>query len=163
MDLSVGQEQTAAGFRIVATNHTSFTVSQLDRSIHFFETVLGFRTTSRAGRDPATIATITGVPDADVEIAYLRAHDHTVELIEYRGPSDRILMRGRPCDTGAAHIAFDVEGIEAAVAAAELHGFGRLSPEVVVARTGGPNAGAKVIYLRDGDGVTIEFIERSQA
>jgi catechol 2,3-dioxygenase-like lactoylglutathione lyase family enzyme len=149
-------------FRVLGTNHTSFTVSRLDRSIPFFEKVLGFATTSRAERDPATIALITGVPGAQVEIAYLTGRDHTVELIEYRGPSDRMLVHQRPCDTGAAHLAFDVEGIEAALAAAEAHGFRCLSPEVVVARAGGPNAGAKVVYLRDGDGVTIELIERPQ-
>jgi catechol 2,3-dioxygenase-like lactoylglutathione lyase family enzyme len=150
----------ARDYRILGTNHTSFTVSDLDRSCRFFEQVLGFTTTSKGPRDPGSISAITGVPGADVLIAYLVGAGHTVELIEYRGPDDRALLRSRPCDTGAAHIAFDVEGVEAAVAAAGRHGFAPLSSEVVVNRIGGPNAGARVVYLRDADGVTVEFIER---
>lgn len=62
--------------------------------------------------------------------------------------------------TGAVCRAFDVEGTQASVAVVERHGLTGLSPQVVVARTGGPNAGAPVVSLRAGDGVTIEFIER---
>lgn len=147
-------------YRILGTNHTGLTVSDLERSCRFFEEVFGFTTVSKGPRDPATISTITGVPGADVLIAYLQGPGHTVELIEYLGPSDRSLIQSRPCDTGAAHIAFDVRGIEAAIAAAGRYGFNPLSPEAVVNRYGGPNAGARVVYLRHPDGITIELIER---
>ena len=71
---------------ITATNHTSFTVADLDRAIALFRDGLGFALTSRAGRDPRSIQTITGVAGAEVEIAYLRRPDHTVELIAYSAP-----------------------------------------------------------------------------
>ena len=42
-------------FNILATNHTSFTVSNLDRTVAFFRDALGFEVTSKAPRNPALI------------------------------------------------------------------------------------------------------------
>jgi len=39
-------------YRVLGTNHTSFTVSSLDRAIGFFRDCLGFRVLNRAPRDP---------------------------------------------------------------------------------------------------------------
>jgi catechol 2,3-dioxygenase-like lactoylglutathione lyase family enzyme len=145
-------------YTIIGTNHTSFTVSSLDRSTAFFVECLGFVQTSRAGRDPRLIETIVGVPGADIEVAYLATRDHVVELIEYLSPDDRKKGILRACDAGFAHLAFDVLGMDELIEAARKHGFKPLSPPVVTG-SGGPNAGRRVCYLRDQDGVTIELIE----
>jgi catechol 2,3-dioxygenase-like lactoylglutathione lyase family enzyme len=149
----------AMGFRILSTNHTSFTVSSLDRSVAFFRDCLGFQVVSRAPRDPAIIRQVTGVAGADMEIAYLRGPGHALELIEYKAPADKGRVQARPCDTGFAHVAFDVDDVDAAVAAAEKHGVRPINPPVAI--NAGPNKGRKVVYLRDWDGVTIEFIGAS--
>jgi catechol 2,3-dioxygenase-like lactoylglutathione lyase family enzyme len=144
---------------ISATNHTSFTVESLDRAIALFRDGLGFELTSRAGRDPASIQTITGVPGAEVEIAYLRRPDHTVELIEYSAPADRRTVEARPCDVGFAHIAFDVTDLDGVIAHLAPYGAVPISPPYVNKR-GGPNAGVRVSYLTTPDKVTVELIER---
>jgi len=54
---------------LLSTNHTSFTVRNLDETLPFFVEVLGFQVTSRDTRDPNVIEAITGVPGAEVEIA----------------------------------------------------------------------------------------------
>lgn len=144
---------------ITATNHTSFTVADLDRAVALFRDGLDFVLTSRAGRDPASIQTITGVAGAEVEIAYLSRADHTVELIEYNGPADRSIVDTRPCDVGFAHIAFDVRDIDAVIAHLAPFGAAPISPPYVN-KAGGPNAGVRVSYLRTPDRVTIELIER---
>jgi len=145
------------GFRVVGTNHTSFTVSSLDRSIGFFRDCLGFELISRAPRDPAIVSRITGVPGADMEIAFLRGPGHTIELIQYKGPAQRGRIEARPCDTGFAHVAFNVDNVEAAVAAAKPYQVEAIAPPVAI--NAGPNKGRKVVYLRDWDGVTVELIE----
>ena len=145
------------GFRVLGTNHTSFTVSSLDRSIGFFRDCLGFELISRGPRDPALVSQITGVPGADVEIAYLRGPGHALELIEYKGPAARGRVEARPCDTGFAHVAFNVDDAEAAVAAAKPYDVRPIAPPVAI--NAGPNKGRKVVYLRDPDGVTVELIE----
>ncbi len=145
-------------FKILGTNHTSFTVSDLDWSLSFFRDILGFEVTSKAPRDPRAIQHITGVEDAEVMIAYVRAPGHSVELIQYLRPDRRAGPHPRPCDAGFAHLAFDVDNIEAAVTAAEDYGVRPIAATYVT--DAGPNAGAKVVYLRDPDGITIEFIQK---
>jgi catechol 2,3-dioxygenase-like lactoylglutathione lyase family enzyme len=148
-----------AEFEILSTNHTSFTVSNLERTLAFFRDGLGFEVTSRAPRDPQIIERIVGVKGADIEVAYVRGPGHSIELIEYKGPRDKGKVEARPCDTGFAHIAFDVRNLEAAVAAAARHGVTPVAPPVTLTQ-GGPNAGSKIVYLRDRDGIAIEFIEK---
>lgn len=144
-------------FKVLGTNHTSFTVSNLDRTVGFFRDCLGFELVSKAPRDPALVSRITGVEGADTMIAFLKAPGHTLELIEYRAPATKGAVTARPCDTGFAHVAFNVDDVAAAVAAAERYGVKPIAPPVTIDQ--GPNKGRKVVYLRDWDGVTIEFIE----
>lgn len=144
-------------FQITSTNHTSFTVSDLDRTLGFFRDCLGFEVTSKAPRDPRLVEKITGVAGADMVIAFVRAPDHSIELIEYRGPDGRGKVESRPCDTGFAHIAFNVAGIDAALEAAARYQVVPIAPPVAI--DAGPNKGRRVVYLRDPDGITIEFIE----
>jgi len=145
------------GFRVLGTNHTSFTVSSLDRSVGFFRDCLKFELISRAPRDPALVQKITGVEGADVEIAFLKGPGHTVELIEYKAPANKGRVETRPCDTGFAHLALNVDDADAAVAEAALYQVKAISAPVPI--NAGPNKGRKVVYLRDWDGVTFEFIE----
>jgi catechol 2,3-dioxygenase-like lactoylglutathione lyase family enzyme len=151
-------EEAMSEFKVLATNHTSFTVSDLDRSVAFFRDALGFEVTSRAPRDPKLIQSITGIEGADLEIAYVRGPGHSLELIEYQAPSDKGKVESRPCDTGFAHIAYDVDNIDAAVAASAPFDVLPIGDITVIDK--GPNAGGRVCYLRDPDGVTIEYIEK---
>jgi catechol 2,3-dioxygenase-like lactoylglutathione lyase family enzyme len=144
-------------FRVLGTNHTSFTVSNLDRTVAFWRDCLGFELVSKAPRDPALVSRITGVAGADMVIAFLKAPGHTIELIEYRAPASKGAVKARPCDTGFAHLAFNVDDAAAAVAAVERYGVKPVSAPVTIDQ--GPNKGRKVVYVRDWDGVTIEFIE----
>lgn len=145
------------GFRITGTNHTSFTVSNLDRAVGLFRDGLGFEVTSKAPRDVRLTERITGVPGADLMIAFVRAPGHSIELIEYRAPAGKGRVDARPCDTGFAHIAFDVDDVDAALAAVAPHGVQPISPPVTIDQ--GPNKGRRVVYTRDPDGITIELIE----
>jgi catechol 2,3-dioxygenase-like lactoylglutathione lyase family enzyme len=145
-------------FPLLSTNHTSFTVRNLDETLPFFTEVLGFEVTSRDTRDPKVIAAITGVPGAEVEVAYLQVHDHTLELIEYKAPSNRADQVLSPCDVGFAHVAFDVTDIHEVIARAADFGVYPIGPPVVNTR-GGPNQGTLVSYLRMSDGVTVELIQ----
>lgn len=143
-------------FRVLSANHTSFTVSSLERTLAFFTECLGFQLLSRAPRDPKIVERITGVEGADMEIAFVRGPGQVVELIEYKAPASKGRVNSRPCDTGFAHLALDVDDVDAAVAAAVPYGVMAINPPITIDR--GPNKGRKVVYLRDPDGVTLEFI-----
>jgi catechol 2,3-dioxygenase-like lactoylglutathione lyase family enzyme len=144
-------------FRVLGTNHTSFTVSDLERSIGFFRDCLRFEVISKAPRDPAIVSRVTGVEGAEMTIAFIKAPGHTLELIEYRAPASKGKVEARPCDTGFAHVAFNVDDADAAVAEVARFGVKPIAPPVTIDQ--GPNKGRKVCYLRDWDGVTIELIE----
>ena len=150
-----------SGFKVLATNHTSFTVSDLDRTLAFFRDGLGFEVTSKAPRDPALIQAITGVEGAELQISYVRGPRHSLELIQYDSPADKGKVISRPCDTGFAHVAYDVDDIDAAIATAANYEVWPIGQVTVIDK--GPNAGSRVCYLRDPDGVTIEFIEKANA
>ena len=82
-----------------------------------------------------------------------------MEFIQYHAPKGRERVQSRPCDTGFTHIAFDVDDIDAAIGACASHGV--LPIGVPVPVDNGPNKGGRVVYTRDPDDVTIEFIEKS--
>jgi glyoxylase I family protein len=145
-------------FRILAADHTGITVSNLERSLSFWRDVLGFELSHRAHQTGDLAAQITGVAGAEILIAVLKAPGHKIELLEYRGPADRQQQNDRrPCDLGAAHIALAVDNLDAVlerIAAAGWTAAGE--PQTL---TIGPNAGKRVIYVRDPDGTTIEFMQ----
>lgn len=143
---------------VVSTNHTSFTVSDLERSLPFWREVIGLELISLEPRDPALIERVVGVEGAEVMVAYLRGHGHTLELIEYTAPAEREHLRPRPCDVGFAHVAYDVDDLDAVLEAAATHGVAPINPPASIDK--GPNAGLRVVYARDPDGITIEFIEK---
>ena len=146
-------------FQVLSTNHTSFTVSDLDRTVAFYRDALGFEVTSKAPRNPDIVSRVTGIPGTEMMIAYVRGPGHSLELIEYLGPKEgRGRVRSLPCDVGFAHVAFDVDDIDAAVAAAAQHDVNVIGEVAVIDQ--GPNTGGKVAYLRDWDGCTVEFIQK---
>ena len=83
-------------FKVVGTNHTSFTVSNLERTLGLFRDGLGFEVTSKAPRDPKLSSQITGVPGAALLIAFVRAPGHMIELIEYTAPAEKGRVVSRP-------------------------------------------------------------------
>jgi catechol 2,3-dioxygenase-like lactoylglutathione lyase family enzyme len=146
-------------FSILSFNHTAFTVSDLDRIIPFFCDLLGFELTSRAPRDGRLIGRMTAIEGVEVEIAYVNGPGHRIELIQYKAPADRGIVVPRLCDAGAAHVALNVTGIEALVAASAAYGFTPVGEIIEI--DAGPNRGSRVVYLRGPDGITVEYIQQA--
>jgi catechol 2,3-dioxygenase-like lactoylglutathione lyase family enzyme len=146
-----------ASFAIQGFNHTGMIVTDLDRAIGFFRDLLGFEVLSRAPRDPALIGRLTGLPAPRIEIAYLQGPGHRVELIRYATDGIRNVDQPRVYDDGAAHIALDVDDIDAAVAAAADHGV--LPVGEIITIDAGPNQGRKMVYLQSAYGLSLEFIQ----
>lgn len=140
---------------IIETNHMSFTVSNLDRSIRFYEGLLGLQTVSVAGRDPAFSARVTGIPGAVLRIAYLRVANCAVELIQYLSP-EGVKIDTRSCNVGSSHICFVVDDFDDLVERlrqAQVVFAGE--PSIVPA---GPNKGRAVLYFEDPDSNTVEIL-----
>ncbi len=145
-------------FRIIAADHTGITVSNLERSLDFWRDVLGFELSHRAHQKGEMAEQITGVREAELLLAVLKTPGHKIELLEYRAPANRKQqVHLRPCDVGSAHVAFVVDDLDAVlerIAASRWKAAGK--PQML---TVGPNAGRRVVYVRDPDGTTIEFMQ----
>ncbi len=145
-------------FRILAADHTGITVSNLERSLAFWRDVLGFELSHRAHQAGELAEEITGVPDAEISLAVLKAPGHKIELLQYLAPANRRQHNElRPCDVGSVHVALTVDNLDAVLEKIAASGWkaGR-KPQTL---TTGPNAGKRVIYVRDPDGTTIEFMQ----
>lgn len=145
-------------FRIIAADHTGITVTNLERSLAFWRDVLGFELSHRAHQKGELAAEITGVPGAEIQLAVLKTPTgHRIELLEYLAPADRKHIEPRPCDVGSVHIALTVDDLDAVLSAIAPFGW-KIAGEPQTL-TSGPNAGRRVVYVGDGDGTTIEFMQ----
>lgn len=145
-------------FHIIAADHTGITVSNLERSLAFWRDVLGLELSHRAHQTGELAAEITGVAGAEIQLAVLKTPTgHKIELLEYLAPAERKHFQPRPCDVGSAHMALTVDNLEALLGAIEPFGWKAAgAPQTL--RTG-PNTGKRVVYVRDPDGTTIEFMQ----
>jgi glyoxylase I family protein len=150
---------SATPFRIIAPDHTGFTVANLDRSLSFWCDVLGFELSHRAHQTGDLAREITGVPGAEISLAVLKAPGHKIELLEYHAPADRKRVDLRPCDVGSVHVALTVDDLDAVLDAIAASGW-KAAGKPQTLRTG-PNAGKRVVYVHDPDGTTIELMQRS--
>lgn len=145
-------------FRVLAADHTGITVSDVERSLLFWCDVLGFELSHRAHQKGELAEQITGVAGAEILIAVVKAPGHKIELLQYRAPADRQTERDvQPCDLGHAHVALTVDNLDEVLETIAASGWKAAgAPQTL---TVGPNAGKRVIYVRDPDGTTIEFMQ----
>ena len=145
-------------FRILGADHTGITVENLERSLAFWRDVLGFELSHTAHQTGELAREITGVVGAEIKLAVLKAlGGHKIELLEYLAPSDRKHVDLRPCDVGSAHVALLVDDLDAVLNAIAASGW-KAAGKPQTLKTG-PNAGKRVVYVRDPDGTTIEFMQ----
>ena len=145
-------------FRIIAADHSGITVSNVERSLGFWRDVLGFELSHTAHQTGELAQEITGVEGAEIKLAVLRTPGgHKIELLEYLAPADRKSANLRPCDVGSVHVALLVHDLDAVlerIAASDWKAAGK--PQRLQS---GPNAGKRVVYVRDPDGTTIELMQ----
>ena len=145
--------------KIIGAEHTSFTVSNLDRSLEFYVDWLGLEVLHiRPEIKNRYFREIVGFPEGVIRGAFLRipGTDHRLELFEYLEP------RGTPADVrtnnpGSAHLAFFVEDVRAAYRELTAKGVRFRSPPVDLDE--GPNVGGVSVYMLDPDGITLELFQ----
>ncbi len=148
---------TTAPFHIIAADHTGFTVANLERSVAFWQAVLGFELSHRTHQTGELASEITGVPGAEISLAVLKGYGHKIELLEYHAPADRKHVDLRPCDVGSVHVALIVDDLDTLLSMITASGW-KAAGKPQTLKTG-PNAGKRVVYVRDPDGTTIEFMQ----
>ena len=148
-----------AGLRITGADHTGITVSNLERSLAFWRDVLGFELSHTAHQTGKMAKEITGVAGAEIKLAVVKAPGgHKIELLEYLAPPDgKRHVNLLPCDVGHVHVALIVDDLEDVLE--RIAKFGWKAAGEPQTLKSGPNTGKRVVYVRDPDGTTIEFMQ----
>ncbi len=139
---------------ITGIHHTSYTVSDMERSLKFYGEGLDFSVVNDRTVSGAFPATITGFERATLRVVHLRGHGQGLELIEYSEPAGERTVP-RTCDVGSSHMCFIVDDIDADCERLVRLGARLLSDPIAV--EGGPNAGNRAVYFKDPDGIPMEL------
>ena len=137
-------------------HHTSFTVSDLERSVAFYRDILGMQVvwdSVQAGAEfKGEIAdNLTNCPGTELHIVFLRINERLIELVQYT-PQGKSLVDNKASDTGSAHVCFQTENIQELHKKLTAHGV-RLhcTPQHL--------GGVWVMYFRDPDGIVLEAMQ----
>jgi len=137
-------------------HHTSFTVSNMERSIAFYRDVLGMKVTwdsKAAGVEfKGEIAdNVTGCPGTEQRLVFVETEGSRIELVEYT-PTGKPQIDNKPSDTGSAHVCFKTKNIEEV--------YKKLLANKVRLHCVPQDLGfAKVMYFRDPDGIVLEAVQ----
>lgn len=147
---------------IVGVDHTSYTVSDLERSLAFYVGLLGFELMWQRENSNQYLRDIVGFPDCVIKQAQLRipATTHKLELFEYVTPkaTPGSLRTNTP---GNSHIAILVDNLQDAYEELKAKGVQFRSPPIVI--DAGANKGGVGVYMLDPDGITVELFQAAPA
>lgn len=147
--------------KIIGAEHTSYTVSNLERSLEFYVGLLGCELLWQRVNSSQYLSDVTGFSNCTIKQAYLRipGSETRLELFEYVTP------QGTPADirtnnTGSSHMAFLVDDLPAAYEELKAKGVRFRSPPVPI--DSGANKGGYDTYMLDPDGITMELFQPPQ-
>ena len=145
--------------RIEGTYHTSYTVSDMKRSLAFYRDLMGSEVFSERPSVTSTyFRRIVGFPDAKVYAVLLRipGSAHVLELLEYKHPQG-IKQDLTPNNPGSSHIAYIVDNLQSIYERLRKAGIEFISPPVYLDE--GPSKGGWALYLKDPDGIIVELFQ----
>lgn len=148
---------------MLTTHHFCFTVSNLERSLAFYQATLGMEVIAvMPNRCEDDMSRLVSLPNARLKIAFLKLPhpgDLQLELMEYVSPpGQRVDLR--VYNVGAVHMCFMVNDIDAACAVLRQRGVQFNSDPVDI--TGGVNKGRRAVYFQDPDGIGLELVQLSK-
>jgi catechol 2,3-dioxygenase-like lactoylglutathione lyase family enzyme len=143
---------------VAGLHHVGLVVSNLSRSIAFYCEHFGasveLHLTNEGGPE---MATLHALERADYDLAFLRAGNSRIELVEFHEPADGVAVRRRACDLGAAHVAFEVADAHATYERLSAAGVAFTAQPLVI--TEGGAAGYVLAFCLDPDGNRIELLQ----
>lgn len=144
--------------RFIGVHHTSFTVSNIERSLEFYQGLLGCEVLWRREIDEKYFRDIVGFPECRVRAAHLRipGSAHILEIFEYVTPRG-VLADVRTNNPGSAHLALLVDDLVAMYNELVSKGVRFRSAPVTI--DAGANRGGRSAYVLDPDGITVELFQ----
>ncbi len=146
------------GSPFAAVHHVGVTVADMDRAVAFWERLLGATSRNRTVLQGPQLATLVGYPGIHIESCWLDLPGGVaLELLRYIDREDASHAPGT-AHPGNVHVCLQVDDMDTAHAHAMACGARPVS-ERPIEVAAGPRAGARLAYLRDPDGVTIELVQ----
>ena len=144
--------------RVSSIRHAAFVVSDLERSLEFYQTILGLELYRRFTEEGEFIDDLTGFRNVKLEWAKLIIpNGGLIELLQYHShpDDDNIYAQGAPSNKmGSSHVALTVHGLDEIYNDIQKAGLTTKSPVLM-----SPNGKAKILYAHDPDGAILELIE----
>jgi lactoylglutathione lyase len=147
---------------VVGAHHTSYTVSDLSRTLPFYRDLLKFEVVHER---PEIVhgywRAVVGFPDAVARDAMLRipGTNHFLELIEYKQPRGAA-QNVTPNNPGSSHVCYLVDDLETMYQTLTAAGVQFIS-EGPIYLDQGPNQGGAALYMKDPDGIVIELFQKA--
>lgn len=140
-----------------AVDHVGYTVADLDRSSEWYTRLLGEEPVVRTAVGPGYIGAIVGYSDCRMEWALWRLPTGPMlELIQYlEPPTAHVDME--TYNVGSGHLCLVTDDLDGDCE--RMRGHAEFRSPAPVEISAGPYQGARVLYIRDPDGITVEFIE----
>jgi len=145
--------------KVLAFNHFSATVADMDRALSFWHDVLGLELLGRGVVEYEHLDRIVGLSDTTIEWAELKIPGGgIVELFRYLNPPGTPVT-GKVNDPGRTHLCLEAEDIDGLVARIHQAGHRTMHPEPVKIPRGDWQ-GFRSIYAVAPDDVVVELVER---
>lgn len=139
---------------MASLNHVGLTVTDLEASVAFYVDVVGMELVLPGFRTGGQwFDALTENSGAVIEAALLSAGDLSLQLVQYHEAGNPEALTGHN-RVGNLHLSFDVE--DAQTKHAQLRGRPECRATAVVQL---PVEGYMSFYVRDPDGVPVEFLE----
>lgn len=150
--------------KVVNIGHVSFTVMDIDRTLHFYCDLLGGKKlTETIDEGPDLGRSCMGPmrtdPYGKIRVAMVELAGLEIEFLQYLEPETNTPYHGNPTIAGSAHIAVDVDDIEAVRAKLQAEGVLFHSDINDCIRDG--ELVWRWVYARDPDGICCEIVERN--
>jgi catechol 2,3-dioxygenase-like lactoylglutathione lyase family enzyme len=135
--------------------HVGIVVNDLEKSIHFWQELIGFKVVSDNIEPSPYIEELLSLNATNLRtVKFSDNNGFIVELLKFASPSNNSVWQGDLSTTGLTHIALTVENVEQVVN--KLNEFSYTSLSKIMKS---PNGQVKVVFINGPENLKLELVE----
>ena len=153
----MSNEHPSSGFS--RANHVGITVSNLEKSIAFYEALTGTKVSNVDEIGGPRMAQTQGLKDTRIKYANFRLDNINIDVLEYVLPAPEKTSYQNN-QISAMHLCFEVDDIDEAMKRLKEIGVDPEGEPIIFQESDGlrSGVGTAVAYFRDPDGTNLEII-----